>query len=342
MASRTTRPRDSVIKRLYALSMNRCAFPGCTTQIVETTTGTVVSEVCHINAHSIGGPRYDAGQTDEERQGFDNLIIMCKVHHAVIDDENNLDRFTAEYLHNLKREHETAARQAPQPPEPEGLLAALQLSATLYESGSTHMDFRNATFKVGGEGGYAGGGGGNGGVLTIVGVSRLPEGVEVDLDGGHGQWPGGAGGGGGVLRFQGRPVGTDDITSGLAVRAFFTADAARVAEGLLFTHGSSPSYFAVDHLPATIVTAWIAVVDFGSIAANTLLQLRVEAHSEEGDTEADGTLDAEVPDWDDAIVRRSLVGRVSLTVSRPGIVNLRLTSGEVCLAEFPVEVRLQS
>uniref|UniRef100_UPI001E4F9A65 hypothetical protein n=1 Tax=Rhodococcus sp. HS-D2 TaxID=1384636 RepID=UPI001E4F9A65 len=73
MASRTTRPRDSVIKRLYALSMNRCAFPGCTTQIVETTTGTVVSEVCHINAHSVGGPRYDAGQTDEERQGFDKV-----------------------------------------------------------------------------------------------------------------------------------------------------------------------------------------------------------------------------------------------------------------------------
>ncbi|SUE16251.1 Uncharacterised protein [Rhodococcus gordoniae] len=330
MASRTTRPRDSVIKRLYALSMNRCAFPECTTEIVETGTGTVVSEVCHINAHSVGGPRYDAGQTDEERQGFDNLIIMCKVHHAVVDDENNLDRFTTEYLHNLKREHETAARQAPRPPEPEGLLTALQLSAAFYESGSTHMDFRNAIFKVGGEGGYAGGGGGNGGMLTIVGIARLPEGVDVNLDGGHGRWPGGGGGGGGILRFQGRPADTGDVTSGLSVRAFFTADAARISEGLLFTLGSGPSYFGVESFPASFVTEWVAMVDFGSIAANTLLQLRIEADSEEGHAEADGTLDAEVPDWEDAIVRRSLVGRVSLTVSRPGIVNLPSCTRLVC------------
>lgn len=342
MTNRITRPRDAVIKRLYALSMNRCAFPGCTIQIVETTTGTVVSEVCHINAHNAGGPRYDAAQTDEERHGFDNLIILCKVHHAVIDDKNNLDEFTTEYLRSVKSDHEKAAKTAPPPPEPDGLLAALQLTATLYESGSTHMDFRNAIFKVGGEGGYAGGGGGNGGELTIVGIARLPEGVDVSLDGGHGRWPGGGGGGGGVLRFQGRPADTGDVTSGLSVRAFFTTDAARVSEGLLFTLGSGPSYFGVESLPASFVTGWVAMVDFGSIAANTLLQLRIEADSEEGDAEADGTLDAEVPEWEDAIVRRSLVGRVSLTVSRPGIVNLRLTSGEVCLAEFPIEVRLQS
>jgi hypothetical protein len=65
--------------------MNRCAFPGCTTPIVMTDTGTLVAEVCHIRAQSEKGPRYDPSQSDEERHGFDNLVLMCRVHHKVID-----------------------------------------------------------------------------------------------------------------------------------------------------------------------------------------------------------------------------------------------------------------
>jgi hypothetical protein len=46
---------------------------------------TVTAEICHIKAQSAGGPRYDPDQTDKERHGFDNLLLLCGDHHKVVD-----------------------------------------------------------------------------------------------------------------------------------------------------------------------------------------------------------------------------------------------------------------
>src|SRR5687768_11697745 len=67
-------PTVSTIKRLFALSANRCAFPKCGCPIVEET-GTVTGIICHIKARSKGGPRYDSKQSDEERHAYPNLIL---------------------------------------------------------------------------------------------------------------------------------------------------------------------------------------------------------------------------------------------------------------------------
>jgi hypothetical protein len=80
-----SRPRDSTIRKLYALSMNRCAYPGCPTLLVPPDTESNVGQVCHIRGKSVGGPRYDESQTDEDRHGFANLVLMCGVHHKMID-----------------------------------------------------------------------------------------------------------------------------------------------------------------------------------------------------------------------------------------------------------------
>jgi hypothetical protein len=56
-----TRPSDSVIKRLFARSGNRCAYPKCPTEIVQG--DTVVGRMCHIKAAKENGPRYDAEQS---------------------------------------------------------------------------------------------------------------------------------------------------------------------------------------------------------------------------------------------------------------------------------------
>ncbi|MDE3098791.1 MAG: hypothetical protein KGJ88_04910 [Verrucomicrobiota bacterium] len=66
--------------------------------------GTVTGEVCHIKAQSAGGPRFDSAQTDEQRHAFDNLILLCSVHHRVVDDRP--DTYTAELLKEMKEMHE--------------------------------------------------------------------------------------------------------------------------------------------------------------------------------------------------------------------------------------------
>lgn len=96
-------PSEKDIKRLFSLSQNRCAYPKCTTPIIQPS-GTNTGEICHIRAHRPEGPRYDKNQTNEERHGFANLILLCSVHHKIVDTE--IQRYTVETLQDIKSIHE--------------------------------------------------------------------------------------------------------------------------------------------------------------------------------------------------------------------------------------------
>lgn len=98
-------PSRPTVKRLFALSGNRCAFSECPTPLVDRATGSIVGEVCHIKGEKPTAPRYDAAQDNHARHGFDNLILLCNVHHKVIDD--NKDDFPEERLVKMKEQHET-------------------------------------------------------------------------------------------------------------------------------------------------------------------------------------------------------------------------------------------
>lgn len=102
--------RPAIIKRLFAHSGNQCAFPTCTTPIVESET--VLGEICHIAAASAQGPRYNPAQTDEQRNGFDNLILLCPTHHTVIDAD--LEAYTVNRLKNMKASHEGQSKAVPE------------------------------------------------------------------------------------------------------------------------------------------------------------------------------------------------------------------------------------
>jgi hypothetical protein len=97
-------PSVATIKRLFAVSGNRCAFPKCSNQLVEPTTGKVTGRICHIKGRKPGGPRYDPQQTDAERHAFENLILMCPIHHDVIDADEIA--YTVERLQAIKDKHE--------------------------------------------------------------------------------------------------------------------------------------------------------------------------------------------------------------------------------------------
>ncbi len=99
-------PTERTIKKLFALSGNVCAYPGCKLPIIESA-GTVTGEICHIKAKSVGGPRFDDGQSEKDRHDFDNLILLCRGHHKVVDADP--DRYTVDALNKMKSDHEKTA-----------------------------------------------------------------------------------------------------------------------------------------------------------------------------------------------------------------------------------------
>lgn len=116
----------SVAKRLFAVSGNLCAFPKCTVPLVDPSSGKVTDRVCHMAAAHPGGPRYQDQQSDEQRHGFDNLVLMCPIHHDVIDADE--DGYPIERLLRFKVEREAAAAQVPAISDEQ----AEQLIATIY------------------------------------------------------------------------------------------------------------------------------------------------------------------------------------------------------------------
>lgn len=95
-------PTSTVVKRLFALSGNQCAYPSCDEKIVDEY-GTVIGEICHIEGAEKGGERFNKFSDDEYRRSFDNLILMCSNHHK---KTNNVDIYKVEKLKKIKKEHQ--------------------------------------------------------------------------------------------------------------------------------------------------------------------------------------------------------------------------------------------
>ena len=88
------------LKKLFALSGNICAFPGCNEKIVDDNE-VVMGVICHIEAAKKGGPRYSEKSDDEKRRSLDNLILLCPNHHRRIDIDPS---YTGDSLKKMKLE----------------------------------------------------------------------------------------------------------------------------------------------------------------------------------------------------------------------------------------------
>ncbi|MBB6635685.1 HNH endonuclease [Cohnella thailandensis] len=97
-------------KMLWGRAANRCAI--CKLEVVMDETGnddeSVVGDECHIVAREVEGPRGLSPLTQEQRDRYNNLILLCKIHHKQIDDQPN--HFSVERLHEIKTEHEQWVR----------------------------------------------------------------------------------------------------------------------------------------------------------------------------------------------------------------------------------------
>lgn len=97
--------KAEVIRRLLARSGNVCAFEGCSAPVYNDD-DVYLGNFCHINAVNVGGKRYDSALSADYINSYDNLILLCPVHHKDIDTQDKV--YTVERLKQIKLNHESA------------------------------------------------------------------------------------------------------------------------------------------------------------------------------------------------------------------------------------------
>jgi hypothetical protein len=94
------------IKILWGRSGNRCSI--CRIELTQdasaVTHAFTLGEQAHIVGDKLGSARSVSPLTEEERDSYHNLILLCPTHHALID--NNDADWPSEKLHQVKSEHE--------------------------------------------------------------------------------------------------------------------------------------------------------------------------------------------------------------------------------------------
>lgn len=99
--------KPTTIRRLDKLSGNQCAEPSCQKKLIAEDGQSIISKICHIEAASKNGPRWNSTMTDDERRDFSNLILLCDEHHTIIDNKINEAKFPVALLKQWKSAHET-------------------------------------------------------------------------------------------------------------------------------------------------------------------------------------------------------------------------------------------
>lgn len=99
------------IKLLWGRAANRCSF--CRTELTQDAkahdAAFVLGEQAHIVGEKIEAPRGQSPLTDEERNSYHNIILLCPTHHTEID--KNVFDWPVEKLHLAKSRHELWVRE---------------------------------------------------------------------------------------------------------------------------------------------------------------------------------------------------------------------------------------
>lgn len=338
-------PTADTVRRLFLLSGNQCAFPGCNHPII-VEDGTYVGELCHICAAAEDGERFDPMQNNEDRRQFDNLLLMCHPHHVVTDD---VVAYPVERMRQMKADHERRFTL--------GL-------ASMVESAS--IQITNSTISLGGEGGKApGAGGGGGGAIGTGalggsgglggeinhGIFRIDDDV-VELrvhvgNGGQGSVDGDSGGNGEdtfvevvrqdgsvqeVLRAKGG-TGGEYRTDSARVSMALLANHAELREGLLFALGAGWRSYSVELLPNPLIFNVLYIAEPNSTSHGTITTNVVDPH--------DVVVATHTQLFDFSGGNVPFVVRVFSTATEIGMWNVVLSCGERELLRLPFEVQLQ-
>ncbi|WP_421790057.1 HNH endonuclease signature motif containing protein [Hyphobacterium sp.] len=104
------------IKLLWSAAAGRCSFPDCWEKLTFPKASNqapfTLGEMAHICGNKPGANRFDAKQTQEERDDYENLILLCPTHHSLIDKKENEQTFTVEWLLESKSAHEARVERS--------------------------------------------------------------------------------------------------------------------------------------------------------------------------------------------------------------------------------------
>jgi len=122
-----------------------CSYPECKMRLVLDGAGddmsVTVGEAAHIVARADDGPRGDASMPGWRRNGYDNLILLCRHHHAIVD--RVWRQYSVEDLRGWKAEHESWVRAGTEVMPPD-----LEWTAIVQED-PRRMDMAEAIGAVG-------------------------------------------------------------------------------------------------------------------------------------------------------------------------------------------------
>jgi hypothetical protein len=100
-------------KMLWGRAAARCSMPSCRRDLIADETMTddpaIIGEMAHMVAEGAGGPRGDSPLTSEERDRYDNPILLCRHHHREVDAQPGT--WPVDRLKKLKVEHEAWVTQ---------------------------------------------------------------------------------------------------------------------------------------------------------------------------------------------------------------------------------------
>ena len=101
--------KEKDIKILWAKAAGFCSFSDCSQNLCDRNAENFELHIGHM-AHICGlkpsSNRHDPCQTDEDRNSYKNLILLCPNHHTAIDKRENENEYTIEKLHRMKEYHE--------------------------------------------------------------------------------------------------------------------------------------------------------------------------------------------------------------------------------------------
>lgn len=98
------------IKILWSRAAGRCSMPDCRAKLIkdsstaEHSQEVLIGETCHIVARKPNGPRGNSILSEDDRDRYPNLILLCRNHHITIDQDPQ--SWPIEILHGVKVDHE--------------------------------------------------------------------------------------------------------------------------------------------------------------------------------------------------------------------------------------------
>lgn len=95
--------------RLWLASGGRCQFEGCNKALWRddlTYREMNAAYIAHIYGYAERSARYDKRLSPELEKDFSNLMLLCDVHHRLIDNHESSKEYPADRLQKMKKAHE--------------------------------------------------------------------------------------------------------------------------------------------------------------------------------------------------------------------------------------------